>query len=59
MKEEKIKCPMLDGEEITISECVENSAMTGGYIKKDNMPEKFKKHENWVEICQKCKWHDY
>ena len=50
---------MLDGEEITISECVENSAMTGGYIKKDNMPEKFKKHENWVEICQKCKWHDY
>lgn len=59
MNEEKVKCPMIDGEEITVGECIENSLMTGGYIKCDKMPEMFKRYEDWKEICQKCKWHDY
>lgn len=50
---------MIDGEEITVGECIENSLMTGGYIKCDKMPEMFKRYEDWKEICQKCKWHDY
>lgn len=56
---ERVKCPLVDYEEIDDIDCIENTDIAAGMIKDDNMPEKFKKYPDWKEICQKCKWHDY
>lgn len=56
--EDNIHCPLVDNEIIDISDCIENVDIVSGMIKKECMPDRFKKHEKWMEICQNCKYHN-
>ena len=53
-----VRCPLVDAM-IENIDCIENSDAVDGLIKKDNVPERFKKKTNWEEICKNCKWHNY
>ena len=53
-----VMCPLVD-ENIEPIDCIENSDAIHGIIKKETIPERFKKKPNWKEICKKCKWHGY
>lgn len=53
-----VKCPLVDAK-IENIDCIENAEAVDGIIKKNTVPEKFKKKTDWEEICQKCKWHGY
>lgn len=51
--EEKIACPLID-RLISPVDCMENQA-----LKEESIPPKFKKKENWKEICENCKYQEY
>lgn len=53
-----VLCPLID-QRINDIECIENADAVDGIIKKDSVPEKYKKLQNWEEICKNCKWHNY
>lgn len=53
-----VRCPLVD-EDIEPIDCIENSDAVDGVLKKDTVPKRFKKKENWEEICENCKWHGY
>ena len=53
-----VMCPLVD-ENIEPIDCIENSAAVDGILKKETIPEKFKKKTNWKKICENCKWHGY
>lgn len=53
-----VMCPLVD-EKIENIDCIENSDAVDGMLKKDFVPERFKKKPEWEEICKKCKWHGY
>lgn len=53
-----VLCPLVDTE-IEPSDCIENSDAVDGILKKDTVPERFKKKNNWEKICKECKWHGY
>ena len=53
-----VTCPLVDTE-IENTDCIENSDAVDGILKKDTIPEKFKKKPNREKICEKCKWHGY
>lgn len=53
-----VRCPLVD-KEIENIDCIENSDAVDGIIKKETIPERFKKKPNWEKICEKCKWHGY
>ena len=53
-----VRCPLVD-KEIENIDCIENSDAVAGIIKKETIPERFKKKPNWEKICEKCKWHGY
>ena len=55
--EDKVRCPLIDMDHISLSECIENIDIAEGLIKETSMPEQFKKKENWREICRECEWH--
>lgn len=55
---DKIRCPLVNNENIDIADCIENVDIVDGMIKEDGMPERFKKNENWRKICESCKYHD-
>ena len=42
----KVNCPLVDTE-IENIDCIENSDAVGGILKKDTVPERFKKKPNW------------
>lgn len=46
-------CPLID-ERIDCIVCMENRDIKDEYI-----PKKFKEKENWKDICEKCKYHEY
>lgn len=50
---DKILCPLVDLK-ISIDECMENREIKDEYI-----PSKYKRKENWREICKNCKYYDY
>ncbi len=54
----KVNCPWVDAE-IENIDCIENSDAVDGILKKDTVPERFKKKPNGEKICEKCKWHGY
>lgn len=56
--EDSVRCPLIDNENIDIADCIENVDIVDGMIKPECMPDRFKKHENWREICKNCKYHD-
>lgn len=53
MEEEKITCPLVDGL-ISPADCMENQD-----LREESIPEKFKKKENWKEVCKNCKYQEY
>lgn len=53
-----VLCPLVD-ENIEPIDCIENSDAVDGIIKKEIVPKRFKKKQNWEVICEKCKWHGY
>ena len=53
-----VKCPLVDME-IENIDCIENSDAVDGILKKDTVPEKFKRKPDWEQICKKCQWHGY
>lgn len=53
-----VMCPLVD-EEIEAIDCIVNSGAVDRILKKDVIPEKFKKKPDWEKICEKCKWHGY
>ena len=40
-------------------DCIENSDAVDGILRKDTIPEKFKKKPDGEKICERCKWHGY
>lgn len=52
-----VMCPLVDTE-IQDIDCIENSDAVDGIIKKDTVPERFKKKADWITICERCKWHE-
>ena len=53
-----VMCPLVD-EKIEDIDCIENRDIVDDMLIEDGMPIKFKKKENWKEICKKCQWHNY
>ena len=53
-----VMCPLVDAEIENIY-CIENSDAVDGMLKKDSVPERFKKKSEWEDICKNCKWHNY
>lgn len=53
-----VLCPLVD-EMIEDIDCIENADIADKMITEQNMLEKFKKKENWRDICKNCKWHNY
>lgn len=53
-----VMCPLV-GQKIENVDCIENSDAVDGIIRKDSVPERFKKKSDWEEICKNCKWHGY
>ena len=53
-----VMCPIVD-HRIEKLDCIENSDAVDGIIKKETVPEKFKRKPEWEQICKKCKWHGY
>lgn len=51
--EEKVICPLIDSL-IDPIDCLENQA-----LREESFPEKFKKKDDWKEICKNCKFQDY
>ncbi|MBP0963866.1 MAG: hypothetical protein J5999_01060 [Oscillospiraceae bacterium] len=47
--EDKVLCPLID-KEISCVDCMENRD-----VKDENIPDIFKKKDNWKDICQNCK----
>jgi hypothetical protein len=54
-----VKCPLVDGTEIAAGDCIENRDIADGNLKEQHLPEKYKQHSDWKEICKNCKWHYY
>ncbi len=55
--EDQIKCPLID-DMIDIGDCVVCSDVARGMIKEDLIPDRFKKKNNWGDICSACKYHN-
>lgn len=53
-----VTCPLVDAK-IESIDCIENSDAVDGMLKKDGIPERFKKKLEWEKICKNCKWHNY
>lgn len=53
-----VMCPLVD-KEIENIDCIETSDAVDGMLKKDSVPDRFKRKKDWEEICKNCKWHDY
>ncbi len=51
-------CPLMDGDLITFTDCIENCSIAEGYIKPECLPEKARKKENFRDICLNCKYHE-
>jgi len=56
--EDRVFCPLVDTD-IEDIDCIETRDVVVGIIKDDFIPSKYKKKENWKEICKKCKYHNY
>lgn len=53
MNNDTVLCP-LTGKNISIDDCMENRE-----VKENFIPPKYKKKENWKEICKNCRYHNY
>lgn len=55
---DEVMCPMID-EIIDSYICVGIRDIPAGLFKLECMPDRFKKKDNWIEICKACEWHDF
>ena len=55
---DRVMCPLVD-EIIENIDCIENSDAVDGLIKKNSVPDRFKRKPGWESICKKCQWHNY
>lgn len=55
--ENRVYCPLID-EEIEDIECIENVDCVIGIQKENSIPARYRKKENWKDICKKCKHHN-
>lgn len=56
MEDDLEYCPLCE-HDIDAGDCIENQDCIDGLIVLECLPEEFKKHENYVEICKACKWY--
>lgn len=52
-----VLCPLLNAE-IADFECLETQSCADGEIQSDTLPNRYKQHTNWRQICQDCKYHE-
>lgn len=50
-------CPLVN-DEIEDIDCMENADAVDGIMKKDSVPEKYRRLPDWEEICKRCKYHN-
>lgn len=53
-----VRCPLIEAE-IEDIECIEVTDVAEQLLKETVIPEKFRKKENWKEICKGCRWHNF
>ncbi len=58
MEDRQVFCPLVD-EKIEDIDCIENSDVVEEMILEENMPDKYKKKNDWKNICKNCQWHNY
>lgn len=58
MDDNYVFCPLVD-EMIEDIDCIENRDIVDRMIVESSLPKKYKRKENWREICVNCKWHEY
>lgn len=58
MDDRWVLCPLVD-KEIEDIDCIENRDVVDGMIIESSMPGKYKRKENWRNICKECSWHNY
>lgn len=58
MDDRYVFCPLVD-KMIEDIDCIENRDVVEGMIIESALPDKYKKKENWKNICKNCKWHNY
>lgn len=51
----QVLCPLVDSM-IEDIDCMENQDVANDLIVEESMPDKYKKKENWREICEQCKY---
>ncbi len=54
----RVRCPLIDMNYISLSDCIENIDIAEGLIKEENMPNRFKEKDDWRKICLECERHD-
>mgnify|MGYP004662752327 FL=1 len=52
-----IICPLTDSE-MEIGDCVICSDVAAGMLKENCIEEKYRKKDDWREICRKCEYHN-
>ena len=52
-----MQCPLID-EIIHVDDCLENQAVANHEIIESSLPERFRKEDNWRDICLQCKYFD-
>lgn len=58
MDDNYVFCSLVD-EMIEDIDCIENRDVVDGMLVESSLPDKYKRKENWREICANCKWHNY
>ena len=53
-----VRCPLIEAE-IEDIECIEVADVAEQLLKEEVISEKFRKKENWKEICKGCRWHNF
>ena len=51
-------CPLLDGEEITDAECCDVCLVAEDAINERVIDDKYKKKDNYKDICLSCEYHN-
>ena len=51
-----VMCPLID-RVIEAGDCVVCSDVAAGMLKENCIEKKFRKKDNWRDICKKCEYH--
>lgn len=56
--DDMVQCPLIQNENIDIGDCVVYSDIAAGMFNEECLPERFRKMDDWREVCKKCKYHN-